>query len=140
MKNVTLNNPYFIHIYSTKLNDKIPRNSYFYLLQKFYAHYLSTSERKIIEIDCLSTQARTTTIVAPLQSSMIDFASAHYRTDTHGCALITVLSAFARPGAFDPLSPRLHKRSSKPLRLFVFTSCSRPRGNEHRDPLGTSWR
>lgn len=53
---------------------------------------------------------------------MIDFASAHYRTDTHGCALITVLSAFARPGAFDPLSAAhspLHKRSSKPLRLFV---------------------
>lgn len=43
---------------------------------------------------------------------MIDFASAHYRTDTHGCALITVLSAFARPGAFDPSR---HAYTSVPL-------------------------
>lgn len=83
------------------------------------------SKQKIIEIDWLSSRAPTAGIVPPhLRSTMIDFASAHYRTDTHGCALITVLSAFARPDAFDPLhatySP-LHKRSStpKPLRLFV---------------------
>ena len=63
-------------------------------------------------------------------------APAHYRTDTHGCALITVLSTFARfpPCNCSALSPMVTiARSSEPLLGCLFRLFARlARGTERR--------
>lgn len=53
--------------------------------------------------------------------SMIDFGSAHYRTDAHGCAPITVLSTFAPSSP--PLTSVSFSRSDTNDRLRVLIGC-----------------